>query len=339
MIAFAMESFDWLAILKHTSRSFVVGIQALRAPLDERVGLSYLLCRLLDTYEDSTYVDLAVRRSGLILCRDILARMSAGAEAPELEEQTRNWASVNQLTDSTWKGLDPWERKLLDHGPELLGMIFRFPRKDRVAVGRSVGTMADGMLIELESQAQGLAPTRSMNQVDRYCFFVAGTVGLLLNHLFGEAIGGDVGMKLSESDAVSFGKLLQLVNITKDFHQDWNEGRCFWPGIEAPGTAPAPSLANLSRSFNELRSLFHQHRKPAEHYLNQIREAGVDRSDIYFFCAFPFRIACLTMELAERASDWLENSSTVLKIPRERTERVMAELTQECAELEAAAAV
>ncbi len=338
MIPFAMESFDWLAILKHTSRSFVVGIQALRAPLDERVGLSYLLCRLLDTYEDSTQVDLGVRRAGLILCRDLLARMSAGAESDELERQIGGWVQINQLQGATWHGLDQWERVLLDQGPALWGMIFQFPREDRIAIGRSVGIMADGMLIELESQAQGHPRPRSMTQVDRYCFFVAGTVGLLLNHLFGSAIGGTATQELSEPDAVSFGKLLQLVNITKDFHQDWNEGRCFWPGIEAPSEAAAPTAAHLSRSFDELKSLFQKHLKPAEHYLAQIREAGGARSDIYFFCAFPFRMALLTMELAERASDWLENSSVVLKIPRERTERLMAELTRECAELEGAAA-
>ena len=40
-------------LLTRTSRSFSLGIAGLREPLRARVRLGYLLCRVLDTYEDS----------------------------------------------------------------------------------------------------------------------------------------------------------------------------------------------------------------------------------------------------------------------------------------------
>jgi len=324
--------FDWLELLRNTSRSFVVGIQALRSPLDERVGLSYLLCRLLDTYEDSTQVPAEIRRAGMRRSHALLEGMKDPAfdPAPLLSD----WSAIQKLGDPIWNGVNPWELKILDQAPALWTRIYRFPIEDRRAIARAVGLMLEGMLVEIEHGAS----TRTRSQVDKYCFYVAGTVGILLNHLFQGALGTKAERELMEEDAVSFGKALQLVNIIKDFHQDWREGRCFWPGIEPPSEKTiSPSVQKLRTSFAELRQLFQDHRVPAERYLERIRAHAVSRPDIYFFCAFPFRVACLTFDLATRASDWLENPASVLKIPRELTERVISELGSECDALEAPA--
>lgn len=327
-------TFDWVNLLRHTSRSFVVGIQALESPLDEKVGVSYLLCRLLDTYEDSTDVQIRIRRAALIRNREILSAFEGGSDVSELEPLLSHWDTTHDFTGGHWKGINPWELQILESGPMLWKKLFAFPAEDRRAIGRAVGDMADGMIQELNREDQGdVSHGRTPAQVDSYCYYVAGTVGLLLNHLFSSALGARV--KLEDTEAISFGKLLQLVNITKDFHKDWKEGRCFWPGIDPPAAKhPAPSVAKLKESFAELLQLFHENLEPTRRYLERIKTAGASsRMDIYFFCAFPYRIALHTMDLAKQSTTWLENPEQVLKIPRELTESVISELSQECGQL------
>ena len=146
-------------------------------------------------------------------------------------------------------------------------------------------------------------------------------MGLLLNDLFSEALA----TKLDEADAVAFGKLLQLVNVTRDFHGDWAEGRCFWPGLAYRPGQPAPAPDLLRPAFERIHRLFTGYRDRAADYLARLRTAGTQRPDIVFFCAFPLAVAVETMALARAGDDWLAGPAP-LKLPRARVEALMAEL-------------
>ena len=305
---------DWMELLRHTSRSFVVGIEALEPPLRDQVGQAYLLCRLLDTFEDATGVPVAWRANGLDQSRRLLEQLAAGQP---LERELVDWKRVHRLEDPEWESIPRWERQLLNDGPELWKLLTTHPVEVRRSIRRAVTPMIDGMEGELRRPAGDAG--RSTEELDRYCFHVAGTVGLLLNDLF----AGALQRLLSEEDAVAFGKLLQLVNVTRDFSGDWAEGRCYWPGLGSRA-GRRPNLDERRRSFSEIVALYQRYRPAAHRYLEQLGPPG-RRPEIWLFCAFPLKVAEATMELALADDDWMERELP-LKLPRREVEQILATL-------------
>ena len=79
--------------------------------------------------------------------------------------------------------------------------------------------MIDGM--EMDAKALMMAP--SMDQLQRYCRAVAGTVGLLSMSVFGQR-----GRELDRG-ALALAEALQLTNILRDLHEDAERQRLYLP--------------------------------------------------------------------------------------------------------------
>ena len=88
--------------------------------------------------------------------------------------------------------------------------------------------MAKGMgQFQLRGEKHGL---QSLEDLDQYCYYVAGVVGQMLTRLFclhspEVAKHHDALMAL----AVSFGQGLQMTNILKDVWEDYQHGACWLP--------------------------------------------------------------------------------------------------------------
>ena len=58
-----MTDLDWCrSMLPKVSRTFALGIQMMPAPFETWVTVGYLLCRVVDTVEDTPDIEWAVRR-------------------------------------------------------------------------------------------------------------------------------------------------------------------------------------------------------------------------------------------------------------------------------------
>jgi farnesyl-diphosphate farnesyltransferase len=69
--------------------------------------------------------------------------------------------------------------------------------------------------------------------LEQYCYYVAGTVGLMLTSIFSdnsEKISPEIKGKL-EGRSVAFGLGLQITNIAKDFFADRSRGWCYVPRV------------------------------------------------------------------------------------------------------------
>ncbi len=76
----------------------------------------------------------------------------------------------------------------------------------------------------------------SFEDLDDYCYYVAGTVGLYLTEL-AKILDN---MELDKDKAKSLGRFLQKVNIIKDAKLDYKEKRVFWPLSLFDNENPAP---------------------------------------------------------------------------------------------------
>ena len=190
--------------LNRVSRTFALTIRLLREPFRTYASAAYLLCRIVDTVEDCESISTDAKCRYLL---DFNGRISGARNAPP--------GHANELFPEPAS----WEERLTLHEPAILAMVQSFPDPIRDIIFRYVVEMSEGMVLFLKQQDEnGVLHFESDEQLDQYCYFVAGTVGLMMNEIFATISGNDkTGAKES---AVELGIGLQLTNIVKDIRKD-----------------------------------------------------------------------------------------------------------------------
>lgn len=200
------------------SRSFAFCISRLEDPLRSQVGLSYLICRLLDTIEDASW------SRGEDQSRAFESFVSFIRYRPE-RHAIEDWALgfPNDLPEG--------ERALLVDAERIFSDFHSWPEKIRHVVREPVLSMAAGMRHFMSRKAQmGTLKLSSLVEVNQYCFFVAGVVGEILTMLLRVQkdelrFSEKEAETLSLEDAFRFGLFLQKVNLLKDQATDETVGR------------------------------------------------------------------------------------------------------------------
>ena len=196
--------------LDAVSRSFALSIPALDAPLREHVALAYLLLRVLDTVEDAPFDDPLVRGHQFRRLRGFLRRLPDAREA-------RAFAAAFP------RDVPDGERALVADTLVLLEEAASVPAPVRDAIFETLDRMAGGMSAYCRRQPLRLV---DLEDVTRYCCFVAGTVGEMLTRLWALARAAP---PPPMSLAYRFGVFLQKVNILKDQAEDEAAGRFLVP--------------------------------------------------------------------------------------------------------------
>lgn len=229
-------------ILPEVSRSFALCIKILPRPTDERMMISYLLLRILDTVEDS---QAPVERKSATFSK-IISLLKAGGGTD---------AEIAGLRDSLCGGIDhTYEKGLLENVGSVMALFGSFPEPVRNAITDCAQEMARGMM-----KFQNLKITDFARQ-EEYCHYVAGIVGYLDTRLF--QLGGHIGGRLSEElmeNSRQFGIALQKVNVLRDVAYDIPQGRRFWPsdvlgkyGLEYDNLCSADSRPQAMELLDEM---------------------------------------------------------------------------------------
>lgn len=217
---FTSSSMDrYQAHLDRVSRSFAFCIRQLPQPLNEWVGLSYLLCRVADTVEDAPWVSVDLQAENFArFDRALLRPADVGAVA--------DWVT------SFPRGLSEGECLLLADAPTLMTDYHSCPPPVRDAMRDLIFAMSQGMQHFCRTRAGGELRLRTLGEVNQYCFFVAGVVGELLAKLVAIV---EPAFQVTDQillRAHHFGLFLQKVNLLKDQVGDERAGRHFIPSRE-----------------------------------------------------------------------------------------------------------
>lgn len=112
----------------------------------------------------------------------------------------------------------------------------------------------DAVLQTLMDSLQADADARQIDTTDnllRFAYGVAGTVGQMMRPLLGAAPGAD-------AQAIALGVAMQLTNIARDVVEDAQRGRCYIPsawGVTLHGMSAPQSAAERATAFGALRRL------------------------------------------------------------------------------------
>lgn len=303
------------AMLPRVSRTFAACIRLLPQPLMHQVLIAYLLCRIADTIEDAPALPAAEK-----------ARLLAAFRA-SLDEGGGGEHEVGNAFAST-PGDDPL---LAREAARTLAEFRAQPMAVRAAIRPWVQEMCDGMagFAAMQPAPGAFQALARETDLDRYCWYVAGTVGHLLTALFALHARRIAGPRLRrlEELATDFGLGLQLVNIIKDVADDRVRGWSFVPRevCAAHGFTPEELLAP-ERSA-EARSAMSRLIDKASGHLDRalaytlLLPAAEYR--IRLFCLAPLYFAVRTLAAARRDPRLLDPGHKV-KISRGAVYRTLA---------------
>lgn len=261
-------------LLVKTSRTFAVSIPLLDQPTRRRVGLSYLLLRIADNFEDAASWPKTDRVAALQRFIEVLDESEKLSPA-----EVERWiASRPQET--------PGYLELIAEAPRVIDASRALGADAWSIVRRHVTRSARGMIDTVErSNVEGRVELRDLEDLRAYCYLVAGIVGELLTELFVlEAPRLETVRPELEARAARFGEALQLVNIVKDAADDALEGRRFLPsGVE----------------LDEVFGLARRDLEVAQEYVEWMRQDGTPPGHLAF-TALPVRLAWDTLRAVER---------------------------------------
>jgi farnesyl-diphosphate farnesyltransferase len=291
-------------MLLKASRTFALTVPMLPTPLDNIVGVAYLLCRVADTIEDEADIPASVR-SGLLHELEPLVALP-----PDWREASADFADrACRLLDSS----APADQVSLVAGlPVLLTDRAGRPRPARQLVHKCVHDMATGMAKTALRGESAPGPGPVVADVDgllEYCDIVAGTVGEMLTGLFAWHSGGvAAALPALEPRALAFGRTLQLTNIIKDVSVDAAAGRCWLPrsiladcGLDSADQLRDSGLA--VRRSGVLRRMLSLTLRELDDALAYVHAVPVADTAIRRFCVIQLVMSELTLRKAWEGRD------------------------------------
>lgn len=254
--------------LNQTSRSFAAVIQALDGELRHAVCIFYLVLRALDTLEDDMRLPVEQKVPLLLQFHSFLYQP--------------HWS----FTQSQEK-----DRMVLEDFPTISLEFRKLGAGYQEVIVDICQRMGAGMAEYLEKRVG------SMEEWDKYCHYVAGLVGVGLSQLFSASRleDGEVGRDVELAN--SMGLFLQKTNIIRDYLEDQQDGRAFWPqeawskfATRLEDFAEPEHLSAGVSCLNLLVTDALRHVPDVISYLSRLRNQSV-----FNFCAIPQVMAIATL--------------------------------------------
>eukprot|EP01102_Stenamoeba_stenopodia_P008625 TRINITY_DN2505_c0_g1_i2.p1 TRINITY_DN2505_c0_g1~~TRINITY_DN2505_c0_g1_i2.p1 ORF type:complete len:454 (+),score=124.31 TRINITY_DN2505_c0_g1_i2:107-1363(+) len=276
--ASSMNSRDFCyAVLNKVSRSFALVIQELPEELRHPICIFYLVLRGLDTVEDDMKISLETK---LPLLHTFHEKISEPG------------FHLNGIGDG------PYYPLLLEHFDKVVVEYNGLKDCYKKPICDITRKMGDGMAEFCQRKVV------TEQDFDLYCHYVAGLVGIGLTQLFaGSGLEEpEVGTQLGLAN--SMGLFLQKTNIIRDYLEDVNEGRIFWPDSVwsryASKIEDFRDIPNQNRTncLNYLVNNALQHIPDVMDYMSKLKHPMVFR-----FCAIPQVMAIATLALCYNNDD------------------------------------
>ncbi|MBK7776774.1 MAG: squalene/phytoene synthase family protein [Sandaracinaceae bacterium] len=316
----ALAGPDWdfcQTALEGVSRSFAQPIAALPPALRVAVTCGYLLCRVADTIEDAPGATAAERDAHF---DRFIAALHGHARATEFERELLGWPGTDaelQLAAGLARVI-----RVLDASPPAMATTVR----------RWVSEMVGGMRVYAHREAghDGLRAPLTISDLERYCYFVAGTVGHMLTELFLTHMGPPAAPleRTLRSRAESFGAGLQLVNILKDVTDDRARGWAFVPreltDLDELTLAGLLDERRRLAAHRSIAPLFDLARAKLDEALEYTLAIPAEHLGVRLFCLLPVFMAARTLMLA-RDNDDVFTPGRPVKIPRAEVEQLAAD--------------
>ena len=301
------------SMLAGVSRTFALTIPQLPVGLRDVVSNAYLLCRIVDTIEDEPGLSTDLKKS---YCQLFLEILESGKNSDLL---------IRQLAPRLTHHAIPAEHELIRQLSRVVAITRSFASTQRLALIRCVRIMSEGMIYFQEhANPRGL---RNQQEMDKYCYHVAGVVGEMLTELFcfySKEIAQNREQLFQLSS--SFGQGLQMTNILKDIWDDQERGACWLPrdlfenrGLNLNEMETLVNNPDFQQGLEHLVGIAHFHLENALRYtlLLPPKEKGIRE-----FCLWALGMALLTLRKIHHNPGYTHGSQ--VKISRNSVKATIA---------------
>lgn len=263
-------------LLTHSSRSFVAVIKELNPELRNAIMIFYLVLRALDTVEDDMTIDPKIK-------------------IPIL----RTFDQKLLTTDWSFDGNGPNEKDkiVLVEFPNVLVEYHKLKSEYQDIIKDITLKMGNGMADYINDEEFNLNGVKTIKDYDLYCHYVAGLVGEGLTKISCTAKFANDSLLNEMELSESMGLFLQKTNIIRDYHEDFEDGRSFWP--EEIWSQYTDKLSDFVKTENYEKGL-HCVSHLVLNAMDHIKDCLIYLSKVYdpstfSFCAIPQVMAIATL--------------------------------------------
>lgn len=221
---------DIQTLLKGTSRSLYLSVQALPQKMQSAFGIAYLLCRYADTIADTDLMP-SDRRIHWISRFPALVK----EQNPDEEKQL--------VREISGKAENPYEEELVRQLFPCLDVFNRLPNDQKPFILEVVQAVCEGMKLDLDFfQPDGKSALKAFEtdeQLKHYCRLMGGKPGRFWSQLIYHTSVVKTEEETFYQLGEKIGDSLQIVNILRDLPKDLQNGRCYFPQTDL-------SMENLS---------------------------------------------------------------------------------------------
>jgi farnesyl-diphosphate farnesyltransferase len=307
------------------SRLFYTTLAVVPADVRDQVSLAYLFARAADTIADTDLIDRHRRL-------DFLSQLKGQFVGDQIV-----WGQVQDIQQA----IGPLqqhssERVLLERLDQCFRLFLNFSPDDRRRVQRLMTTLTQGMEMDLSvfpgQTAEDLAALKTVDDLDRYTYYVAGCVGEFWTDLMCAHRKALASWNVRDMSAVGvrFGKGLQLTNIVKDVAHDLQKGRCYVPESMLADAGLKPRDLLDHQNLPRFRPVLNRLIRMAVEHLDQgwLYTMAIPRFEtrLRLSCMWPILSAGESLKLALNSPDLL-NPAVKVKIPRSKVYQIMAMTT------------
>ncbi len=317
-------------ILLKVSRTFALNINVLKGRLHKSILLAYLYLRIADTVEDDP--EMTASRKNIVL-----GLFSAIFKTPALSDEAV--AAFEKALPDSWHKSDHPYMDLCLHTHVVVPLLKKLPERYAAPVRAVTVEMCQGMakfaLRQEAALSSGWFTLERVEDLDEYCYYVAGIVGKLLTNLFAadtKLIGPARKAELQKLD-VSFGLALQVANIVKDCVEDSSRRVCFVPeeicrryGFKHSYEMFGPPMGDME-DYNKRRAAVMEElvKKAWSHLDDAIAYTKLlpnVKMRTRLFCLWPLFMAAENMKIIGDGSSIFASDQKV-KITRETVKRII----------------
>ena len=312
---------DWTycqQTLPKVSRTFALNIKTLQGELHRSVLIAYLFCRTVDTVEDAAELDPKIKIK-------LLFEFSHLIENREYRlDHIDSWLDDCATVDGSANDLD-----LLRNIKRVFNVFDSLRSNYQDQIIPAVSKMAKGMAhFQSRFQFGEITPLENEEDLEEYCYFVAGVVGEMLCDLFLQKLTTlpESARIIMKDNAVSFGLGLQMTNISKDVMADRERGWSYIPKslITANGLTVDEfhSGKSVEKNLQILEKLLF---KTNGHLHDALKfTLAIPRTELSLrlFCIWPLWMAMKTVA-ALHNNPALLSSSAPVKISRSQVKRIL----------------
>ncbi len=314
-------------ILHKVSRTFALNIQVLPIKLHHPILLAYLFCRMADTLEDDAQLS---PENKIVLLKSFR----------NLMEETASEQMISQFKNALpqfWKTSESWDQLLIYHCEWIFQQFAQQSSKVKSITSQCVQEMCDGMIHFTEKQLQGQQKPliESIEELDDYCYYVAGTVGKMLCDLFANhsPLISKIKYEKLKSLCISFGLGLQLTNILKDISEDGQRNISFLPAnlLQEQGLTNTNFLfpEHRQKAMAILRTLTFKAKNHLCDALEYSCSLPLFEPRLRLFCLWPLFMAIETLALTSTDPQVLETQAKI-KISRADVQRIVRNTSLIC---------